>query len=622
MRTTLFKEVGYALSKLIHDIDCGEIGLPDIQRPFVWKPAKVRDLFDSMFRGFPVGYLLFWANPSGGARQIGTGQKQAAPRLLIVDGQQRLTSLYAVLRGRPVLNRNYEERRIRIAFRPADATFEVADAAIRRDPEFIADISELWTSGSSSRRFINEFLERLAEHRKAAGRPLTDEKEDRIAENIDRLYDLQSYPFTALELSASVDAEEVSDIFVRINSEGVRLNQADFILTLMSVYWDEGRHALEAFCREARMPAADRVSSYNHFVEPDPDELLRVAVGLGFRRARLRHVYSILRGKDLETGAYSEERRQRQFDVLQEAQADVLDLQHWHDFLKALVWAGYRSGAMVTSKTTVYYCYAFYLIGKRDFGVEARRLRALVGRWFFMASLTRRYTNSPESVMEQDLARLRPLRTAEEFVGLLERIMADALTEDFWSITLPNELATTAAYSPVLFAYYAALNVLDARVLFSHMRVSEMLDPAFDAKRSALERHHLFPRAYLKRMGIEEQAQVNQIANYALVEWSDNSAIADAPPAEYLPFYAGQFSEAELERMARHHGLPRGWEAMPYEGFLEARRGLLAQVTREGYEALERRAREARIAAPASSSLAPEISGTASFEEGPPALGA
>lgn len=287
----------------------------------------------------------------------------------------------------------------------------MADAAIRRDPEYIADISELWANGGSSRRFINAFIQRLAAHREGAGRPLTHDEEDRIAENIDRLYDIQTYPFTALELSAGVDAEEVSDVFVRINSEGVRLNQADFILTLMSVYWDEGRHQLEAFSRGSRAPSKVEASPYNHFVEPDPDQLLRVAVGLGFRRARLQHVYSILRGKDLETGEYSDDLRERQFDVLKEAQAYALDLQHWHDFLKALMWAGFRSGAMVTSQTTLFYCYVLYLIGRRDFGVDARTIRALIGRWFFMATLTRRYTNSPESVMEQDLARFRTLGT-------------------------------------------------------------------------------------------------------------------------------------------------------------------------------------------------------------------
>jgi Protein of unknown function DUF262 len=133
---TCFKRVDYDLSNLLNYIEIGDIGLPDIQRPFVWSNAKVRDLFDSMYRGFPVGYLLFWENAQGnGIRQIGVeSKKHNLPARLIVDGQQRLTSLYAVFRGKQVLDADYKYRPIEISFRPRDGKFDVADAAIRRDP--------------------------------------------------------------------------------------------------------------------------------------------------------------------------------------------------------------------------------------------------------------------------------------------------------------------------------------------------------------------------------------------------------------------------------------------------------------------------------------------------------
>ena len=303
MKATLFKEVGYSLSKLIEDIDMGEIGLPDIQRPFIWNAAKVRDLFDSMYKGFPVGYLLFWVNGfSEIHRQIGIEKKQKVARLLIVDGQQRLTSLYAVLKGQPVMRKDYTTQTIQISFRPIDAKLEVTDAAIRKNPEFIEDISQLWSSEIPRYSFVNSFIGRLREYRE-----VRKEEEARIWESIDRLYDLQNYPFTALELSSTVNEEQVADVFVRINSKGITLNQADFILTLMSVFWDEGRTQLEKFCSAARKPSTVGPSPYNHFIEPDPAQLLRVAVALGFRRARLQHVYSILRGKDLETEKFSDE---------------------------------------------------------------------------------------------------------------------------------------------------------------------------------------------------------------------------------------------------------------------------------------------------------------------------
>jgi len=582
MKATLFKEVGYSLSKLIHDIEMGEIGLPDIQRPFVWTPAKVRDLFDSMNKGFPVGYLLFWANGAGiGTRQIGMETKQKVSRLLIVDGQQRLTSLYAVLKGKPVLRDDYTPQQIAIAFRPRDAVFEVADAAIRRDPDFIPDISQLWAGEVSRNRFVKDFLARLRSHRE-----VTEKEEDALAESIDRVYDLQNYPFTALELSSTVDEEQVAEVFVRINSKGVTLNQADFILTLMSVFWDDGRKDLETFYRCAKQPSTGAASPFNHFIQPSPDQLLRASVGLGFRRARLQHVYSILRGKDLETGQFSDTRRDEQFKVLQEAQAYTLDIQNWHEYLKALVRAGYRSNSMITSEIGVIYCYVMFLIGKRDFQVDAFALRNVIARWFFMSALTGRYTGSSETIMEADIGRLRNVKTPSEFVGVLNKIITDTLTDDFWNIGLPNELATSIARSPSLFAYHAALNLLDARVLFSNLKVSDLLDPSLKAKKSPLERHHLFAKGYLKTLGVTDNKEVNQIANFALVEWKDNIDISDDSPAVYVPPYKKRFSEDELKAMYRWHALPEKWEEMPYDAFLAERRKLIAQVIRAGFQQL------------------------------------
>lgn len=584
MTVNLFRQANYPLGKLIEDIDTGEIGLPDIQRPFVWTAAKVRDLFDSMYSGFPVGYLLFWGNlAANGARQIGAGTKQAAvPRLLIVDGQQRLTSLYAVLKGVPVIDDEYREARIRVAFRPRDATFAVPDATVQRDPEFIADITQLWAGKLSRNRFNKAFLERLR-----AARDVDDDEEDHLLESIDRLYDLQNYPFTALELSSTIDEEKVAEVFVRINSEGVTLNQADFILTLMSVWWDDGRRELEDFSRAARRPSTSGPSPFNHFIQPSPDQMLRAVVGLGFRRGTLRSVYALLRGRDLATGQTSADRRDEQFEILRGAQTYALDVTNWQEFLKVLVRAGYRSASMRSSETAVLYAYVLYLVGKRDFKVPIEELREVLARWYFMAALTGRYSSSPESQIESDLARLRGLTTPAQFVDALDTVVDDTLTSDFWSITLPNALATSSARSPALFAYYAALNLLDARVLLSQMRVNELFDPAIRAARASMERHHLFPKAYLKAQGIDGTARINQIANMAFVEWPKNTAISGDDPAVYWPAYSQALPAVELDRQMSWHALPSGWHELDYDAFLQARRRLMARVVRDGYERLK-----------------------------------
>ena len=581
MADVLFTKVDYTLKKLIEDIQVGEIGLPDIQRPFVWPRTKVRDLFDSMYRGFPIGYLLFWQNGVSDAhRTIGVEGKQKVPRLLIVDGQQRMTSLYAVMKGVRVVNEKYHDDSIRIAFHPLEEKFEVTNSAIEKDIEWIADISVLWKPETSAYDFIQGFLSRLK-----ARRALSPQEEKRIPASIDRLVKLQDYPLTALEVSYSVNEDQVAEIFVRVNSKGTPLNQADFILTLMSVFWDDGRKQLERFCREAKTPPVDnKPSPYNHYLLPTPDQLLRVEVALGFRRARLEYVYSLLRGKDLQTGQFSDQQREKQFATLKESQAAVLDLQHWHEFFKVLKRAGFTGSQFITSQMAVLYTYALWLIGKRDFQVNHYRLREIIARWFFMASLTGRYTGSPESRMEQDLALLREAQGADDFVRILNQQIEAALTQDYWEITLPNELETAAARNTGQFAFYAALCLLNAPVLYSRMKVTDLLDPSNKAKKSALERHHLFPRRYLQRLKIADRRIINQTANYALVEWSDNIEVSDRAPSEYVPELEKRFSAEDIQEMYRLHALPEQWYMMEYQMFLKERQKRMGQIIREGFE--------------------------------------
>lgn len=576
---TLFKEVSYNLATLIQQIDMGIIGLPDIQRPFVWPDTKVRDLFDSMYKGYPVGYFLFWANANvEHTKGIGTSAKQKHPNLLIVDGQQRLTSLYAVIKAQEIIRENYTRATIVIAFNPLESKFEIPDASIRKNPRFFQNISQIWQPNINIIRVINEFLQNLKKTVE-----LTDKEEENIQNAFMQLKNLESYPFSALELSTNITEEQVADVFVRINSQGKTLNQADYILTLMSVFWEEGRKDLEEFCRLCRLPSKDAASPFNYLIDPDPDQMLRVSVGLAFRRARLQYVYSILRGKDLETGNFSTERRDNQFESLKTAQAKALNIQNWHEFIKAVKQAGFARQDYISSKNNLLYAYIFFLIGREDFKMDLYELKKLIGKWFFMSSITGRYTGSPETVMEMDLARLRGITRVDEFKNVLDDIIFSQLTSDFWEITLPMDLSTSSSTSPSLYAYYAALYVLGANGLFSKLKVSDLLQEGLRSKKSALERHHLFPKAWLQRNGVTELRETNQIANYALVEWSDNVAISDTAPVDYLPDYLNRLSEEEKQKMYYWHALPENWEKMKFEDFLIERRKRIAKVVKDAY---------------------------------------
>ncbi len=564
---------------LIEDIDRGVIGLPDIQRPFVWKNTQVRDLFDSMYRGYPIGHLLFWENVhQANTKTIGDEAKHHIPRFLIVDGQQRLTSLFAVVKGKEIVREDYEKERVVIAFNPVEELFVVPDASTKNDPAYIQDIAEVWGTENFN-RFTNDYLEKLR-----STRGLTSEEENKAADAIGKLRGLEHFLFSVLEISSTASEEEVAQIFVRINSKGKRLKETDFVLTLMSVFWDEGRFALENFARAARIPAEGHATPFNYIFQPDPDQMLRVAVGFGFNRARLKYAYSILRGKDLKTEEFSNERREEQFAILKETQEKTLNLNNWHEFLKALKEAGYTRGGMITSSYNIMYAYTLFLIGKYDFNMEAPSLRKLIARWFFFISLTGRYTKSAETQMEEDLGAIQRGRAlfgsarfgeakfgGETLENILSKIIETEITDDYWNITLPTSgLVSGAARNPAMFAYYAALNILGARVLFSNLTTSQLLEDGVKEKRAALERHHLFPRKYLARIGVKDFAEINQVANYALVEWGDNNDISDNPPSVYFPGYLARFNGDEAARKEAYywHALPEGWQNMEYPHFL------------------------------------------------------
>ena len=184
-RAPIFENGQRSIASLISDVERGVIALPDLQRPFVWEDTKVRDLLDSLFVGFPVGTLVFWHTADDKeARALGAKQAALRATTLVIDGQQRLTSLYAVMKGDQVIGKDGETRKITIAFRPRDGRFEVADAAIRKDPEFVADVTELWNGTRSKPQIRRDLINAL----RAKARSVDDAYEDAVERNLDRAH--------------------------------------------------------------------------------------------------------------------------------------------------------------------------------------------------------------------------------------------------------------------------------------------------------------------------------------------------------------------------------------------------------------------------------------------------
>lgn len=584
----------WTVTDLVAGVDSGRVRLPDIQRPFVWSNAKIRDLVDSMYRGFPVGQLMFWENADEShARSIGIDAKTQSASMQVIDGQQRLTSLYAVVKGVAVLREDYSEERVVISFNPLTQRFAVPDNAIRRSSEWVHDIRSVFESPIDAR---SDYIEAVEQAR--GGERLDRSTERQIEEAINCLNQLLAYGFQVVQLKPNVSRETVADIFVRINSEGVKLSSTDFILTWLSVFWEQGRQELEDFAKASRFTpqeltrmTGERVAwtPKNAFLTLDPGHVLRVVVAVGNKRAQLQDAYNALRGRDRRTRQIVPEERERQLALLKTGQEHALKPHHWDEYLKVIERAGMRTSAMITSKNAVLFGYAIWLLGRVEFGVPVDELRELMARWYFMAQITARYSGSAETRGQEDINRLDGVeRTPQQFRDVITNQIETNLTEDWWRVALPEELHTSNTAGPAYTGYLAALTILDAEVLLSTLTVKDWLDPSRRPMKG-VEKHHLFPKDYLKQeLGYSSTRQINQVANQALVEWSDNIDISNDAPGAYWP---QQVADKGMtgERLARQrwwHGLPDHWTDLSYEEFLDQRRRLLAEVTREGFRKL------------------------------------
>ena len=577
----IFSNTTLTVNQLIEQIDTGALGLPELQRPFIWKDAKVRDLFDSMMRGYPIGYLMLWECPTlDKSIHIGVeAHSYASPKEVIIDGQQRLTSLYAVMKGKKVINSKFDEKSIIISYCPLQDKFEVGCQATKNDPEWIYNISNLFTT-TNSFKFIGDFIRKLGDHRAAKGNALTDEEQGLIAERINSVFNLKSHPLPIFDIKANAEEEDVSEIFVRVNSGGVSLKQNDFILTLLSLYWDEGRREIERFSKESTTPCKGKTTSYNPLTTVSAQDVIRVVMAYAFDRARLKYGYKLLRGADFDRkGAVDENLRTTRFDILKERLPDVLDVHSWHEFIKAIMNAGYLSGEMILSGNAIFYTYALYLIAKHRFHASYNEDMHLTSLWFFYASLVSLYTGPFESTVEKHLNTIKGLKTLSEYKEFILSRINERLTNDFFDITLVGSegLAVSGRGNNAWNAYVASLNIMNAKILFSksNLFVSKLFEPGTDGNRKSLEKHHLFPKAYLKSLNCTD-AKINQMANYALIDWKDNMDILDDAPSVYYPIICAGMSDEQIRVMEEENALPHGWENMSYDDFLIERRKLMA----------------------------------------------
>ncbi len=508
-RAPIFETGQRSIASLIGDIEREVIALPDLQRPFVWEDTKVRELLDSLFVGFPVGTLVFWHTSNDkDARALGAERPGLRATTLVIDGQQRLTSLYAVMRGVEVVGKDGVRRKITIAFRPRDGRFEVADAAIRNDPEFLPNVTELWSGTRPKPQIRRDLMNALRDQ----GRAVDESYEDAVERNLDRAHAITDYRFPTVDIRKTATTqdeeateEDVAEIFVRINNQGTRLGQADFVLTLLSVYHGELRDRIEERAKEM---------SVGTVVGIDTQQLLRAVCGVAFGRARMSAVYGYLRGVDPTTGEADTAGRLKRLSQLDDAAKECMEPTPWRDYLLRVKHAGFVSQALVASKNAIVNAYAFYIRGRKA-EVPKSKLDELIARWVFGTLLTARYSGSSETVFEQDLARVARLGAgdADGFVCALDDALGETITGDYWTQSLVSALETQKARAPAALAFRAAQVVLGTRALFSDQLLQNLLDLPCDGTLPAN------PTIYSRKHGSRHAGSGSVVASTRSPTW-------------------------------------------------------------------------------------------------------
>jgi len=399
------------ISTLFTWIDSGQIAIPEIQRPFVWDATQVRNLLDSLYQGFPVGYLIGWQNPDV---KLKDGTSSQGKRILI-DGQQRVTALMASLLGREVINKQYKPVRIQIAFHPQSERFEVFNSAIAKDPTWIPDVSIVFRPSTSMFKLVNDYCSR---------NPTT--SQDEISHRIESLRSITGNQIGLIELDHDLDIETVTEIFIRVNSAGAQLGQADFAMSKIAVNETYGgnmlRKAIDYFCHLAKSPefhntmkndASFVASDYYQKVQwlknesdslydPSYTDMLRVAFTSEFGRGRLADLVALLSGRDFETKSFEESVVEQSFARMREGVFNFVNATNFKQFLLILRSAGFIDPVMIRAQNAMNFAYILYLrLRKTDLSAADRE--RLVRKWFVMSLLTGRHSGSFESRFEQDI---------------------------------------------------------------------------------------------------------------------------------------------------------------------------------------------------------------------------
>ncbi len=590
----------YPISTLLSWVQSKEIAIPEIQRPFVWSTTKIRDLMDSLYQGYPIGYIIVWKNPDV---RLKDGTKSTGKRILI-DGQQRITALRAAILGESIIDKDYKEQKVQIAFHPIKEEFATLTPAIKNDKSWIPNISKFMAIETGLFSSVKSYCEMNKEIPR-----------DIVERNIEKLLDIKHKQVGLIELDATLEIETVTEIFIRINSEGVVLSQADFAMSKIASYDSEDnfgvnlRKCIDYFCHLIKEPNFYKQISENDeeflktqyfskidwlknenddLYDPDYSDVLKVSFTKEFKRGRMSDLVSLLSGRNFETREFESVIMDESFQKLSNGVVDFINETHFKRFVMIVKSCGFIDKNLIRSQNVINFAYILYLT-LRDQKFNDSLIEKYVQKWLLMSILTGRYSGSPESTYDYDIKQIDKIGVEKYLKSIEDSELSDA----FWKVGLVRELNKATVNNPFIKVFFASqAKANDKGFLSSDITVANMISHRGDI-------HHIFPKAYLREK-FTSRSDYNQIANYVYAQSEINIKIGKKAPADYMSEVLEQCKGGELKygsitdlkelnKNLEQHCIPGNIFEMKiddYEKFLEERRKLIAAKIKDYYFSL------------------------------------
>jgi hypothetical protein len=548
-----------SIETLVEKIRSGELRLPEMQRRYVWRAPRVRDLLDSLYRGYPSGSILIWETDNPQPSRDLDLRQEGSPYLshkLLLDGQQRLTSLSAILRGEPVTVRGRkrpidilfnldhpeslyeyqeveeesededdsdegEEEDLTVLERIQNRTFVVASKAIAQMPNWVS-VTEIFSATGDSKIL-----------KKAGVTSFDDPRHDKYSEQIQRVRAIKKYMYSVNVLSKDLQYEEVAEIFVRVNSLGVKLRGSDLALAQITARWPSSLKIFEAFQDECEESSMDL----------DLGTLVRALTVFATDQSRFARVSQLSLSALKE--AWEKTKHGISFAI---------------NFLKT---RAHVEDESLLSSPLFFIVIAYYSQLKNEH-LSEDDVKGLL-RWLYLANARGRYSRgSSETYLDVDLRTLEKGGGPKELIEILRQQVGRLEIE-------PSDFVGKGYNSPLFPLVFLVLRERGATDWQTGMGITT----AAQGKQHKVQYHHIFPKALLK--GQYDQKLINEIANMAFISARTNQRISNKKPSDYLPEVVEKQGQGALERQA----IPLDaalYGVDQFESFLAKRRALLAET--------------------------------------------